>query len=262
MKVRLSFLLSLTLVVLVTVGCQQAPLATAGPQSPSATSTEAVEPTRTPVTEPASAGELPDLIGSLHLLGHASFRLDGPPVIYIDPTTLGAEPPPAAIILISHDHQDHFSLPVLKQISKPETVIITNQRVADKLESVEGEVRVLQPGEQTTVGEVEVETVPAYNIDKSFHPKTAGNLGFIVTLGGERLYFAGDTDHIPEMADIQCDVALLPIGGTYTMDVQEAAAAAADIGPRVAVPMHARSADPEEFRELCECEVIILQAGQ
>jgi L-ascorbate metabolism protein UlaG (beta-lactamase superfamily) len=196
---------------------------------------------------------------SLHWLGHASFWLDGPPVIYIDPTALGAEPPQADVVLISHGHQDHFSLSVLKQICKPETVIVTNQGVAARLTGVEGEVRVLQPGEQTTVGEAEIETVPAYNVDKSYHPKAAGNLGFIVTLGGERLYFAGDTDHIPEMADIQCDIALLPIGGTYTMDVQEAAAAAADIGPRVAVPMHERSSSPEQFRELCDCQVVILE---
>ena len=261
MKRCLLFFLSLALVSLVTAGCRQAPPAAAPPQSPTATPTKAVAPTHTPVAEPISAGELPNLIGSLHWLGHASFRLDGPPVIYIDPTSLEAAPPQADIILISHEHQDHFSPPILKQISRPETVIVASQRVADKLKGVEGEVRALKPGERTTVGEVEIETVPAYNIDKSFHPKTAGNLGFIVTLGGERLYFAGDTDHIPEMADIQCDVALLPIGGTYTMDVKEAAAAAADIGPRVAVPMHERSADPEQFRELCDCEVIILEVA-
>ena len=262
MKRCLLLFFPLALVIPVATGCRQAPSAAATPQSPTATTIEAAEPTHTPVTEPAPAGELPDLIGSLHWLGHASFWLDGPPVIYIDPTSLGAEPPQADIILISHEHQDHFAPAILKQISKPETVIVASQRVAEKLKGIEGEVRALQPGERTTVGEVEIETVPAYNIDKSFHPKTAGNLGFIVTLGGERLYFAGDTDHIPEMADIQCDVALLPIGGTYTMDVEEAAAAAADIGARVTVPMHERSADPEQFRELCDCEVVILEAAR
>jgi L-ascorbate metabolism protein UlaG (beta-lactamase superfamily) len=255
------FPLFLVLVALVTAGCRQVSPAAATPESPTATPAEAAAPTHTPVTAPSPEGELPDLIGSLHWLGHASFRLDGPAVIYIDPTSLEAAPPQADIILISHEHQDHFAIPVLKQISRPETVIVASQRVADRLKGVEGEVRALQPGERTTVGEVEIETVPAYNVTKSYHPKEAGNLGFIVTLGGERLYFAGDTDHIPEMADIQCDVALLPIGGTYTMDVEEAAAAAADIGPRVAVPMHERSADPEQFRELCDCEVIILEVA-
>jgi L-ascorbate metabolism protein UlaG (beta-lactamase superfamily) len=87
----------------------------------------------------------------------------------------------------------------------------------------------------------------------------AGGLGFILTWGGERLYFAGDTDRIPEMADIECDVALLPIGGTYTMDVREAIQAAADIDARVFVPMHARSANPEQFRDLCDCTVVIME---
>jgi L-ascorbate metabolism protein UlaG (beta-lactamase superfamily) len=81
----------------------------------------------------------------------------------------------------------------------------------------------------------------------------------VVTWAGERLYFAGDTDLIPEMAEIDCDVALLPIGGTYTMDVEEAAQAVAVIGPQVAVPMHERSADPEQFRALCDCTVVILE---
>ena len=139
-------------------------------------------------------------------------------------------------------------------------MIVTNADVAARLEGagVAGEVRVLAAGERTEVGEVTIEAVPAYNVSKTYHPKSAGGLGFIVTWGEERLYFAGDTDRIPEMAEIECDVALLPIGGTYTMDVEEAVQAAADISPRVAVPMHERSADPEQFRSLCECAVVIL----
>jgi L-ascorbate metabolism protein UlaG (beta-lactamase superfamily) len=90
-------------------------------------------------------------------------------------------------------------------------------------------------------------------------------VGYVVTVEGVRLYFAGDTDHIPEMADIRCDVALLPVGGTYTMDAQEAAQAAADIGPQVAVPMHwgggvvGTRRDAERFRDLYGGEVAILE---
>ena len=158
-------------------------------------------------------------------------------------------------------HNDHYAPHILKKNSTPETIIIISQSMMVRLErdDVPGEVRGLKPGEKTTVGEVEIETVPAYNIDKSYHPKAAEHLGFIVTFQGERLYFAGDTDRIPEMAAIDCDVALLPVGGTYTMDVNEAAQAAADIGPKVAVPMHERNADPEEFRNLCDCEVVIME---
>ena len=215
-----------------------------------------------PTIAPSATG-LPSLLERLHWLGHASFRLDGPPTIYFDPVGLADTSPQADIILISHGHDDHYSANVLKQISKPETVIVTSYIVAARIEAadgIQGKVRVLRPGEQTTVGGVEIETVPAYNIGKSYHPKEAENLGFIVMVDGERIYFAGDTDRIPEMTDIRCDVALLPIGGTYTMDANEAAQAAVDIGPKVAVPMHVRSADPEQFRSLCDCEVVIMEA--
>jgi L-ascorbate metabolism protein UlaG (beta-lactamase superfamily) len=116
------------------------------------------------------------------------------------------------------------------------------------------------------VGEVEIEAVPAYNVNKSYHPKQAGHVGFIVTVGGERIYFAGDTDRIPEMASVRCDVALLPVGGTYTMDAEDAAQAAADIRPKVAVPMHwgagviGTRADAERFRSLYGGRVVILEA--
>jgi L-ascorbate metabolism protein UlaG (beta-lactamase superfamily) len=245
----------LALVATVLSGCSRgAPADVPPPQQPTATPAAA--------SEPVSPAELPRILDHLHSLGHASFWLDGPPTIYFDPTSAPGDAPRADIILISHDHSDHYAPAALKQLGTAQTVILTNETVAAKLgtvSGVEGEVRVMQPGERTTLGEVEIEAVPAYNIDKSYHPKEAGGLGFIVTWGGERLYFAGDTDRIPEMADIECDVALLPIGGTYTMDVEEAVQAAADIRSKVYVPMHARSADPEQFRSLCDCTVAIVE---
>ncbi|MGC8782657.1 MAG: MBL fold metallo-hydrolase, partial [Anaerolineae bacterium] len=146
----------------------------------------------------------------------------------------------------------------IKKISGPATVVIAAASAAGSLPGA----RVLRPGEETTVGEVKVEAVPAYNVNKfrspgvPFHPKTAGHNGYIVTIGGERLYHAGDTDHIPEMAGYRCDVALLPVSGTYVMTAVEAAAAAADIKPAVAVPMHygdivGGNADVERFKALC-----------
>jgi len=204
---------------------------------------------------------LPTILEHLRYLEHAGFRLDGPPTIYFDPINLRGEVVLADIILISHEHDDHYAPSILKQISTAETVIVANETVAAKLKQADiaGEIRVLKAGEETTVGDVVIETVPAYNTDSSHHPKEAGGLGFIVTWEGERLYFAGDTDRIPEMQAIDCDVALLPIDGTYTMNVQEATQAAADIDPRVAVPMHIINANPEEFRALCDCTVVILK---
>jgi L-ascorbate metabolism protein UlaG (beta-lactamase superfamily) len=247
-------------------GCTSTTPATLSPQPPATTPVATTKPTvaPTPTAEPAqpvAAGPLPTILEHLRYLEHASFRLDGPPTIYFDPANLRGEVIPADVILISHDHSDHYAPAILKQISTAETVIITNETVADKLANanVAGEIWVLKPGEVTAVGDVEIETVPAYNIGKSYHPKEAGGLGFIVAWGGERLYFAGDTSRIPEMQEIDCDVALLPIDGTYTMNIQEAAQAAADIGPKVVVPMHMRNANPEEFRDLCNCTVVILK---
>lgn len=210
-----------------------------------------------------------NLLERLHWLGHASFRLDGPPTIYFDPWKLKGHPPRADVILISHEHMDHCSPEDVKRISKPATVIVANPGAAEKLG---GDARSLRPGERTTVGEVEIEAVPAYNVSRfrspglPFHPQEAEHVGYVVTVAGERVYFAGDTDRIPEMADIACDVALLPVGGTYTMDAEEAAQAAADIGPQVALPMHwgggvvGSRADAERFRDLYGGEAVILEA--
>ncbi|HUX77881.1 MAG TPA: MBL fold metallo-hydrolase [Anaerolineae bacterium] len=203
------------------------------------------------------------LLERLHWLGHASFRLDGPPTIYFDPWRLKGQPPQADVILISHEHHDHCSPQDVKRITGPGTVIVASHGAAKGLR---GDVRTLRAGERTTVGEVEIEAIPAYNVNKSYHPKQAGHVGFIVTVGGERIYFAGDTDRIPEMTSVRCDVALLPVGGTYTMDAEEAAQAATDIGPKVAVPMHwgagviGTHADAERFRSLYGGRVVILEA--
>lgn len=202
---------------------------------------------------------VPQLLSQLHRIGHDTFRLDGSPVIYFDPWKLPAGSPAADLILVSHEHFDHCSPEDVRLLSGPTTVVVAPPVAAEKLPGA----RALRPGETLTVGAVQVEAVPAYNVNKfrspgvPFHPKAAGHNGYIVTVGGERLYHAGDTDHIPEMKGYRCDVALLPVSGTYVMTADEAAAAAADIRPRVAVPMHygdivGGAAEVARFRTLCE----------
>jgi L-ascorbate metabolism protein UlaG (beta-lactamase superfamily) len=123
---------------------------------------------------------------------------------------------------------------------------------------------VIEPGQRIDLGNgVIVEAYPAYNVDKDFHPKANGWVGYVVEVGGRRVYIAGDTDRIPEMKGIRCDVAFLPVGGTYTMTAEQAAAAAKDISPKLAVPMHwgnivGTRADAERFVELCECEARLM----
>lgn len=202
------------------------------------------------------------LLERLHWLGHDSFRLDGPPTIYFDPLNLKGQPPLADLILISHEHHDHCSPDDVERIRGPKTTIVASAGVARKLGHG---VRVVRPGDRVTIGGVEIEAVPAYNVNKRYHPREAGHVGFIVTIGGERVYFAGDTDRIPEMAGFRCDVALLPVGGTYTMTAEEAALAASDIQPLVAVPMHwgagivGSRADAERFCSLYKGKTVILE---
>jgi L-ascorbate metabolism protein UlaG (beta-lactamase superfamily) len=205
--------------------------------------------------------ERPALLSRLHWLGHDSFRLDGPPVIYFDPWHLPPGSPPGDIILVSHDHHDHCSPEDIQAIRKPTTTLVANPSAAEGLQPP---VTVLRAGEETTIGSVRIRALPAYNLNKRFHPKAAGHVGYVVTVGGESLYFAGDTDAIPEMKGLATDIALLPVSGVYVMTVEEAVGAAQSIGPKVAVPMHygagvAGSADDaERFRRLSKVPVVVL----
>lgn len=206
------------------------------------------------------------MIENIHWLGHASFRIENDKTIYIDPYELKGKPPEADLILITHDHHDHCSPDDVAKVAKDDTVIVTIAAAAQRLK---GDVRVVKPGESLLVLLIPIETVPAYNVNKfrgtgvPFHPQESGHVGFILTVGGLRIYHAGDTDVIPEMDDIEADIALLPVGGTYTMTADEAARAANRIKPQVAIPMHHGAIvgsvrDAQRFRDLCQMEVVIL----
>lgn len=160
-------------------------------------------------------------------------------IVYIDPWGIGDDDPHADVVLITHAHFDHFSEPDLDKVVKDGTILVAPHDIAAQLKK--GDVRAVKPGESLEAAGIPVETVPAYNAKperKDFHPRDNNWVGYVLTLGGTRHYLAGDTDHIPEMGDIKADVAFVPIGGTYTMDVAEAAAAVKQIGPKMAVPYH------------------------
>jgi len=204
--------------------------------------------------------EVSKMVENIHWLGHDSFRIDGPATIYVDPWQLPAGVPQADLVLVTHDHYDHCSPEDVAKISKADTVIVTIAAAAKKLK---GDVRVVKPGDSLTVKGIPIEVVPAYNVNKKFHPRDAGHVGFIITVDGQRIYHAGDTDFIPEMKDFKVDIALLPVSGTYVMTADEAANAAKAINPKVAIPMHygeivGSREDAERFRELYGGEVVIL----
>ncbi|WP_373501787.1 MBL fold metallo-hydrolase [Desulfococcus sp.] len=178
---------------------------------------------------------LSDVLSSIKWLGHDGFAITAGGIrIIIDPYQIEACEP-ADLILITHPHFDHCSVEDIEKIKKPSTVFVTEAESAQKLA---GDVRVVQPGDRLTVMGIEIEAVPAYNTNKDFHPQKNNWLGFILTVDGIRIYHAGDTDLIPEMADFSVDIALLPVSGTYVMTAAEAIEAAKKIRPKVAIPMH------------------------
>lgn len=202
------------------------------------------------------------MIDNIHWLGHSSFRIDGDVTIYIDPWKLAAGSPPADLILISHEHYDHFSAEDIEKVRTAASEIVTIDAVARALT---GRVHVVKPGDRLTVRGVDIQILPAYNKKKKFHPRSKGQVGFVLTLDGQRLYFAGDTDAIPEMKDLRPEIALLPVSGTYVMDAEEAVEAVKLLQPGLAVPMHygeivGTAADAERFQRLSPVPVRILEA--
>jgi L-ascorbate metabolism protein UlaG (beta-lactamase superfamily) len=194
-------------------------------------------------------------------LGHDAFRLQGEKTVYIDPWKLPAGAPPADVILVTHEHFDHCSPEDVEKVRTPQTVVAAPAVAAAKLAAP---VTIVRPGDRLTLNGVPVEGVPAYNIDKKFHPRQAGHVGYIVTLQGERIYHTGDSDAIPEMDTLQVDIALLPVSGIYVMNADEAAQVAARLHPRLAIPMHygvvaGSAADAERFAKLSTVPVRILQ---
>jgi len=186
------------------------------------------------VAERRESEMVPEIVKQIAWLGHGSFRIEGANTVYFDPYMI-SEGPKADLILISHDHFDHCSPEDVAKISQPKTVIITEKDAARKLK---GAVTILKPGASSLTSGMRVEAVPAYNTDKDFHPKGKGWLGFIVEVGGVRIYHAGDTDFIPEMKEFKVDIAFLPVSGTYVMTAEQAVKAALAIKPKVAIPMH------------------------
>ena len=198
----------------------------------------------------------------LHWLGHDSFRIDSDTIIYIDPWKLAKDSPPADLILITHEHHDHFSKEDIEKIRRRDTRIIATPTVALALTGTVSEVA---PGDHIELDGVTIDVLPAYNIEKRFHPRAAGHVGYVITVDDLRIYHAGDTDAIPEMSGLAHDIALLPVSGTYVMTPDEALEAIRLLEPALVVPMHygdivGTLADAERLRSMSEVPVVILPA--
>jgi L-ascorbate metabolism protein UlaG (beta-lactamase superfamily) len=194
-------------------------------------------------------------------LGHASVKITSPSTtIYIDPWKIGNPAQRADIILLTHDHYDHYSQTDLKAVSDASTRVVAPMSaplVTDRI----------TPGNNTIIKDVSILAMPAYNLGKAFHPKANGWVGYIITINGNKIYHSGDTDRIPEMKGLVVDVAFMPIGGTYTMDAKEASDAIKDIKTVYAIPIHygdivGSRKDAVKFAGLCPCDVRILNPGE
>lgn len=201
----------------------------------------------------------------LKWLGHAGFLIKNSKVIYIDPYNI-QEGEKADFIFITHSHYDHCSVQDIAKIVKEGTRIVCTADCQSKIMKLKIPVKmeIVQPGKEIDFPDVKISTLPAYNIDKHFHPKEEAWVGYLIKMNNTLIYHAGDTDSIPEMKNLTGYnhaenklVALLPVGGRYTMTAEEAAEAGKIIKPYLAIPMHygtivGTKEDAEEFVQLCK----------
>ena len=190
--------------------------------------------------------------------GQASVKIPGLGAnIYVDPLKIKAEDK-ADIVLITHSHDDHLSLSDLKKVCCDQTTILAPKDVASKIKNIpQKETLIVAPGDTVSINNVKIEAVPMYNIKKTnYHPKSKNWVGYLINGNGITVYHAGDTERIPEMKNIQCDIALLPLGQKYTMNsVEDAAESAKDVGAKLAIPIHyglyeGTTKDAVKFKEL------------
>lgn len=211
----------------------------------------------------------------LHWLGHSGFFIKNSRTIYIDPYNIKEGMKKADIILITHSHYDHCSVADIKKIVQDGTRIFLTADSQSKITrfDVPIKIEIIEPGKEADIGDIKISAIPAYNTDKHFHPSDENWVGYIIKINNLILYHAGDTDLIPEMQRLtgykqpgKEFVALLPIGGRFTMNIEEAVEAAKLIKPTIVIPMHFGSIvganeDAKEFRELCKennirCEIL------
>ena len=181
------------------------------------------------------------MLEDIEVLYHSCIRMNKEKMIYIDPYHIEKNYNDADMIFITHDHYDHYSEEDIDKVRKNNTIFIVPENLLNKLikKGINDEnIITLDPGDAENIDGIKVEAIHSYNIDKPFHPKENNWLGYVIEIDGVRYYIAGDTDITEENKIIKCDVAFVPVGGTYTMNFSEAAQLVNIIKPKIAVPIH------------------------
>ncbi len=203
------------------------------------------------------------MLENILVLTHSSIKIKNSKTIYFDPFKIDKNYNDADYIFITHSHYDHYSEEDIKKVRKKETKIIITSDLKERVKELGFEnsnIIIVNPNEKYIIDTLKIETIPAYNNKKQFHPKSNNWVGYIIEINGEKYYIAGDTDITEENKKIKCDVALLPIGGTFTMNYEEAAELANIIKPKVVIPIHYGSivgnkCDAEKFTKLINKEI-------
>ena len=181
------------------------------------------------------------MLENVEVLCHSSIRINKEKTIYIDPFKIEKNYNDADIVFITHDHYDHYSEEDIDKVINENTIMIIPEELLTKLLRKginKNAIITVEPNEKYMVQGIKFETIPAYNTNKTFHPKENGWVGYSITLDDIRYYIAGDTDITEENRKVKCDVAFVPVGGTYTTDFKEAAQLINEIQPKIAVPIH------------------------
>lgn len=181
------------------------------------------------------------MLEGIKVLCHSSIKFDKGQVIYFDPYKINENYNDADVIFVTHSHYDHFSEEDILKVKKETTKIVVPEDLYDRSTELgfdERDILVVKPNEEYIVNNIKFKTIPSYNINKNFHPKDNNWVGYIITIDNVSYYIAGDTDITEENKKVKCDVAFVPIGGTYTMTAEEAANLVNEIKPKIAVPIH------------------------
>jgi len=203
------------------------------------------------------------MLDNVKVLTHSSIKIKKNKIIYIDPFNVNEKYNDADIIFITHDHYDHYSEQDIDKVKKDNTIFIVPKSLLTKLlkKGINQKYIIEVDAYQTkNISEIRFETIPAYNINKNFHPKEKGWIGYIIEIDKVKYYIAGDTDANDDNKKVNCDVAFIPIGGTYTMNFKEAAQFVNQIKPQIAVPIHygsivGKEEDAEKFIKLLDCNI-------